>query len=314
VSEQKSMKKIDLATLEAAERNISVSKIRRVLIGLVVLVILAGGGYTAYSLIAGDVVASRFTVNKMNCPACVITVKEVTAKVPGVIEADVSLAAQDVTVKFRNKQTNPDQIREAIARAGYPAKVDGLFKPGSAGVGDRIVASVNGKPVFEKDVKVPLRVDDPSAKEASLGEAFFSTVGKDILLLAADSKMVVVQPYEMEAEVANIIQARGAQTEEFLKQMDAKFGSREKYLQVVGQRLGIRKLLDDHVLQDVKDPQERQRKTLEWVGNLFKSADVKILDPALKQQVLTAAGKEDWKIFWPRMISSDSQLKALLVP
>ena len=313
MSVEKQIKKIDLDTLNQADRKVSLGKFRRVGLALVVLLFLAGGVYGAYRLVAGEVVASRFTVNMMNCPACVITVKEVTGKLPGVVETDVSLAAQDVIVKFRDKQTNPDQIKDAIAHAGYPIKLDGLFKPGGAGINEVVVATVNGKAVFQKDIKVPLDVDNFGQKGPDQASAFFSVVGKEILLQAADSKTVVVQPFEVQTEVETIIKNKGISPEEFLTQVTAAFGSKEKYLQVVGQRLGIRKLLDEHVVSGIQDPQERARKTMEWVGTVFKDSDVKILDPGFKEKIHAAAGQDDWKTFWPRMIASGTELKSLLV-
>jgi copper chaperone CopZ len=313
MSVEKQIKKIDLATLDRADRKVSIGKLRRVGLAVVVLLCVAGGAYGAYVLIAGQVVASRFTVNQMYCPACVLTVKEATGKVPGVVGADISLAAQDVIVKFRDKQTNPEQIKEAIARAGYPSKLDGVFKPGGTGIGDVVVATVNGKPVFEKDMKVPLDVDKTAPKDSDPASALFSIVGKEILLQAADAKTVVVQPSEIETEVEEIAKKNGVSKEEFLTRMKAVFGSKEKYLQVVGQRLGIRKLLDDDVLAGIKDSQERERKTMAWVGTVFKDADVQILNSGLKEKIHASSGQDDWKTFWPRMIAMKTELKSLLV-
>ncbi len=184
MSVERPIKKIDLETLNQADRKVSLSKLRRVGIAGAVLLFLAGGAYGAYRLIAGEVVESRFAVSKMVCPACVITIKEVTGKLPGVVEADVSLAARNVIVKFRDKQTTPDQIREAIARAGYPIKLDGLFKPDGTGIGKPVVATVNGKPIFRKDLKMPLNVDNAATEGPDPASALFSAVGKEILLQA----------------------------------------------------------------------------------------------------------------------------------
>ncbi|MGO9570273.1 MAG: heavy-metal-associated domain-containing protein [Desulfomonilaceae bacterium] len=313
MSVEKHIKKIDMETLNQADRKVSLGKLRRVGLALVVLLFLAGGVFGAYRLIAGEVVASRFTVNEMYCPACVITVKEVAGKIPGVIETDVSLAGQDVIVKYRDKQTNPDQIKEAVARAGYPIKLDGMFKPGGAGINEVVVATVNGKPVFQKDMKVPLDVDKVAPKDSDPASTLFSTVGKEILLQAADAKTIVVQPSEIETEVETIAKKNGISQEEFLTQVKAVFGSKEKYFQVVGQRLGIRKLLDEHVLAGIQDPQERTRKTMEWVGTVFKDSDVAILDPGFKEKIRATAGQDQWKTFWPRMIATGTELKSLLV-
>ncbi|HMK33661.1 MAG TPA: heavy-metal-associated domain-containing protein [Desulfomonilaceae bacterium] len=313
MSSERHVKKIDMETLDQADRKISLNKARRLGMALVLILCAAGGGYAAYRMITGDIVASRFTVNKMTCPACVITVKEVTSKVPGVVEADVSLAAQDVTVKFRDKQANPEQIKDAIARAGYPVKLDGLFSPSGSGIGETVVATVNGKPLFAKDLKVSLYADKLDGSEPDPASAFFTVVGKEILLQQADSKTIVVQPQEVEEEIEAVFKEKGMQPEEFVKRINEKFGSREKYFQVVGQRLGIRKLLEENVVQGTQDPQEKSRKTLEWIGTVFKDADVKIVESSFREKVHAAAGKDDWKTFWPRMIGGSTELKSVLV-
>lgn len=313
MADQRRMKKIDMETLEQAERKISVGKLNKALTAMVVVLVVAAGGYGAYWLITGEVMASRFTVNKMNCPACVLTVQEVTGKIPGVIRADVSLAAQDVTVEFRSKRTDPEQIKGAIVRAGYPAKVDVTFKPGGPGMDDVVVALVNGRPVFGKDLQVSLTMEKADQEEEAASR-FFSMVGREILLQAADKQTVVVQPYEVEQEVESLRQKLGLSHDEFGQRAAKEYGSLEKTHQMVARRMALRKLLEEHVLQGVQDPKERERKTLEWVGSVFKDADVKVLDPQFKEKIRAAAGQDDWKTFWPRMIGRKTELKGILIP
>jgi copper chaperone CopZ len=313
MSAPKEVKKIDLKTLDVAESKVSSGKARKAIVAALVLVLIAGAGYAAYRVVAGEVVASRFTVTQMNCPACVITVKEISGKIPGVVETEVSLAGQDAVVKYRNNKTSPDQIREAMARGGYPAIVDGTFRPSGEGISDPVIATVNGRPLFSKDLKTPMNIADAAAKEPAAAAAIFSTVGKELLLQAADTKTVVVQPAEIDEEVLKIVKEKGASPDEFVAKMTARFGSKEKYVQTVAQRMGIRRLLDEHVLQGVTDPQERQRKTMEWVGNLFKDADVRIVDQTMKEKIRSTAGQDDWKTFWPRMLAGDTDLKSLLL-
>jgi copper chaperone CopZ len=314
MSDERHMKKIDMVTLDQADRNISTAKLRRTATVLVVLLLLAGGGYAAYRMISGEVIASRFTVNQMVCPACVITVQEVTGKIPGVVDAQVSLAAQDVVVRFRDKQTTPDQIKQAITHAGYPVQLDGLFKPAGSGINDVLVAEVYGRPLLGSDVKTPLDVASPKAQEPAADVAMFCAVGKQILLHAADSATVVVQPSEIEEEVKTIAEKKNTSPDDLVAQMSQRFGSKEKYLQTVAQWLGIRKLVSEQVLQNVQDPQERQRKTLEWAGKLFRDADVKIFDTEIWNKTKAASGQSDWKTLWPRMIAAETELKNLLIP
>lgn len=313
MSHTRQMKKIDLETLEHADRKVSLGRFKKAIAAVVVLLVLSAGGYGAYRLLTGEVAASRFTVTKMNCPACVITVREVTEKIPGVIGTDVSLAAQDVTVRYRSKQTGPEEIKEAIAGAGYPIKLDAIFKPGGTGADDAVIAVVNNRPVFRKDMEISRRLSKEGTDQGDAASAFFSIVGKEILLQAADRQTVVVQPYEIEAEAEALRKKQGLPESEQNKQVKERYGSVEKFHQVLAQRIGIRKLLEDHVVDGIKDRKERERKTLEWVGALFKDADVKILDPRFRQAIKTVSGPVDWKTFWPRMIGRKTELKGVLI-
>jgi copper chaperone CopZ len=312
MSTERQMKKIDMDTLQNAEKKVSLSKLRRLAVSAAIVLVIAGGGYAAYQMLAGEEVLSRFTVNNMNCPACVITVTEVTTKLPGVENASVSLAAQDVTVKFRDKKISPEDIKQAIAKAGYPTRLDGIFAGDGKSVNDPVVATVNGKPIFAHDMNIPLTVDGSPAARPDVTSSFFSVIGKEILLKEADSHTVVVQPYEVEAYVQEIFQKHAVAREEFAEWMNKNYGSPEKYYQVVGQRIGIKKLLDDNFAAGSLDPQERNEKTLKWAGDLFKKADVRILDQGFKEKLHAGSGQADWPVFWPRMIGAQTELKSIM--
>ena len=222
MSSERQMKKIDLETLDREDRKISLGKLRKGIMALGVVLVAAGVAYGAYRLVAGEVVACRFAVNGMYCPACTLTVKEVTEKLPGVVGTDVSLAGQDVTVKFRNNRTDPDEIKGAIVKAGYQAKLDGTSRPSGGRIDDPVVANVNGKLIFSTDMKAPLTIDDPKVSPMNPESVLFSVVGKEILLQAADAKTIVVQPSEIDEEIGNIAKKKGISTEEFLRRDHSK--------------------------------------------------------------------------------------------
>ncbi len=312
MSETREMKKIDLNTLDQAQKKISSSKLRRTATVLALLLVFTGGAYGAYRLVSGEVVGSRFTVTKMTCPACVITIKEVTEKVQGVVGTDVSLAGQEVTVKFMSKRTSPDRIKDAIAGAGYPTRVDGVFQlEGAADQGD-VVATVNGRPVFKADLRAPLNPGG-KLKDADEAATFFSIAGKEILLQAADTRTVVVQPQEVADETEAVRKTTGLSQEDFLAKMSKDYGSMEQFYKLVAQRIAIRKLFDEHVLDGVKDPKERERKTVEWLAETFKSADVKVVSAQLTALVQKEGGPTGWNTFWPRMIPKDTELKRIVM-
>lgn len=313
MSTRKEIKKIDLDTLNVAERKVFSSNIRKALIILCVGVLIAAVGYSAYRLVLGEVIASRFTVLNMNCPACTVTLDEIATRLPGVVDTRVSLAGQEVVVKYHANKINPETIRDAMTRAGYPAISDGSFKPDvNKGIAEPVIATINGKPLFEKDLKTPLHLPGVVPQEPSLASAFFSAVGKELILQAADLQLVVVQPAEINEEVMKVIRETNQSPEAFWATMSTHFGSKEKYLQVVAQRIGIRRFLNEHVLQGITNPTEKSRRTLEWIGDLFKKADVQILDPGMRDKLRSAVGEDEWKSFWPRMLAQDTEFKKLL--
>jgi len=62
-----------------------------------------------------------FTVEKMTCAACPITVRQAMQKVEGVKSVTVDFESRTATVVFDPTVTTPDQIGAASADAGYPA-------------------------------------------------------------------------------------------------------------------------------------------------------------------------------------------------
>jgi len=307
------MKKINLESLEHVERKTSRAHLKRGAVAVGLVLIAAGGAFGVYRLVSGEVLASRFAVNKLTCPACVVTVQEVTAKIPGVVETDVRLAAQDVTVKYRGGKTGPETIREAIERAGYPIKLDGLFKPEGEGVDGVVIARVNGRAIFQKDMESPLNPESEKPARNDAAEAYFSVVGKEMLLQAADGKQIVIQPQEIEEEVTAMSTRRGISREQLIADATKTYGSEEKFNQLVAQQLGVRRLLSDYVAEGITDPDKKERAIVAWIGTIFKDANVQILDASLRGKLQAAVGESDWKLFWPRMIGRETELKRILV-
>ncbi len=313
MSSDTKMKKITLEKLEDSSSKVKSAKLKRVGIIGVALAVLGAAAYAAYGLLSGQTMASRFTVNGLYCPACTLTIKEVTEKMPGIVEADVSLASQSVTVKYREKRASVENIGEAIAHIGYTVKFDGTYKPNNQEDAGTVVASVNGKPLFNSDMNVPLAADPQQAKKAQTAESFYSNVGKELILQAADKAIVIAQPNEVDDEVKTIFETQSMSDEQFTKWIIETYGSLEKFRQIVAQRLGIQKLLEDSEIADIQDPDLKKTKTIDFLSELFKNADVKIFDNKIKEQIHAKAGHDDWKTFWPRMINADTELKTLLM-
>ena len=63
-----------------------------------------------------------FDIDKMSCASCVHHVEKAFKSVPGVIDANVNLAAGTGTVRFAAGVTNAEALAKTAASAGYPAR------------------------------------------------------------------------------------------------------------------------------------------------------------------------------------------------
>lgn len=311
--EKNNIKEIKMETLDRSRRNSAAGNAKKIIFVIVLLLITAGAGTLTYKAVTGPVVAARFTVSKMNCPACITTVKETTGKIPGVTNTDISLAAQEVFVSFKQKQTRPDEIGQAISRAGYPALFDGIFNPKTKDTKNPVVAIVNGKPLFRSDLDQPPGFRAFTGKSPDTGEMFFNSVGKKILLQASDNQNVVVQPSEIELDIKQFRIKNGMPQEALELMAEKYYGSMAKLNQAIAQKIAITKMLQESVPSGIKNQEERKRQILSRTGTIFNQSDVEIYDPDIGLDLNSDTGNSGWQTFWPRMIGRETGLVAMLL-
>ncbi|MDD4601392.1 MAG: copper ion binding protein [Negativicutes bacterium] len=58
-------------------------------------------------------------IEGMSCNHCKNVVEKAVNELPGIIFAEVNLAAKQLTVEFDETKSNIDQVRAAVAEAGY---------------------------------------------------------------------------------------------------------------------------------------------------------------------------------------------------
>ncbi len=66
-----------------------------------------------------------FSIEKMTCAACPITVTQAMKKVTGVKIVDIDFTAKTATIVFDPAVTTVDEIAQASTNAGYPAALSG---------------------------------------------------------------------------------------------------------------------------------------------------------------------------------------------
>ncbi len=67
-------------------------------------------------------VKTEIKVSGMTCGACAVSVKSALTKVKGVKSAEVSNDKGLATVVYDDKQTNEQQLREAVNKTGFKAE------------------------------------------------------------------------------------------------------------------------------------------------------------------------------------------------
>jgi len=60
-----------------------------------------------------------YTVEGMSCNHCKMAVEKEVRGLPGMLSAEVDLAAKMLKVEYDGEKTNPDAIRMAVEEAGF---------------------------------------------------------------------------------------------------------------------------------------------------------------------------------------------------
>lgn len=88
--------------------------------------VLAAAVIAPSAFAAADTRTVTLDVEKMDCAACPITVREALKKVPGVESAKVDFKSKRAVVVFDPAKTAPEALTKATADAGYPSKIEPL--------------------------------------------------------------------------------------------------------------------------------------------------------------------------------------------
>ena len=87
------------------------------------ILLLIGLLATAAPAVADEVTAT-FTVEKMTCATCPLTVRKVMEQVDGVVEAKVDYNTKTAIVTYDDERTTTAEIAEASTEIGYPATLN----------------------------------------------------------------------------------------------------------------------------------------------------------------------------------------------
>ncbi|MDM8536331.1 heavy metal-associated domain-containing protein [Desulfobacterales bacterium HSG17] len=308
MSKKREIKKIDIQTLDSVKEKASKKIIQKTLLTIALLISISAVGWGAHKVMADEVLETRFIVNKMTCPGCIGKVKK-ACTIPGVVGAEVSLVSQTAFIRYHEKQTNPETIKEAMKRAGYPAKPEGTFKSDGKGVNDSVVAIVDRRPIFKKDMDMSLWQGKVQQDKAS---DFYDLLMVQTILKEAETSRIFAHPFEIQQETERQKKILGLTSGQMKTKVVADYGSMEKFIQVTGNKIGLQKMTRK-ILAGTQDSADKKSIIAKWLGERFKKLDVKIHDKDLKNQLTASTGSDSWEKSWPHMINRETILTKSII-
>ena len=89
---------------------------------MLLLLMVIAGGLTASAQPRNDVKTVVLKTPTVQCEKCVKTITENLARYDGIHQVKVNVKAKTTQVKYISDRTNPENIKAAIANAGYDAE------------------------------------------------------------------------------------------------------------------------------------------------------------------------------------------------
>ncbi len=310
MSKKRKIKKIELEVLDNVEKKVWKRKLKTILPIFMILMSITAVGWGAYKLFEDETLEARFVINNMTCGGCVGKVNRACA-IPGVIETKVDLFTQTAVIKFKEKQTNPETIKTAIQKAGFPSILEGTVTENNIGVDEEVIASVNGKPIFQKDMNISLWAENgKTGKEPA--EVFFDLIAGHVVLEAAVSEQIFTHPYLILQETEKLRKQQQLTQDQMEEKLTEQYGSFEKYHQIAGCKKTIMKMVD-RILTNVEDEKEKKTTLSKWLAERFKNVNVSIYDSKLKKSLSASTGETSWEKIWPQIISRETGLYSAII-
>lgn len=257
-----------------------------------------------------------FSVDKLSCGACVDNIKKAVATLPGTGEVMVDLSGATAEVLFDAALIEePNTIAKVITDAGYPAQVKSVLGSDQlsrelAEAKEKVkayIASVGRRDVPRKDFEIE-RGHARMRYEQIYGAGTFSTPQGKQLLQRIESQIVLrlvdeaVKLQEVDRAGFALPEGKADQaladfvkekktTLDALKQDMASNGYPFEYFkQKLENRVKLQIYLEDTVLADSIDPQDRQQRYTNWLTNARTLAKVVYYDKNLETLVKSGNG------------------------
>ena len=264
------------------------------LLSVVAILAVVAMSWPTRGIDAADASLAVYNVENMTCGACVRRVQNALAGVNGVGKVEVSVTAGRSSVEYDAARVDPATIAAAITAAGYPATLqeslntdeylalkaedERLASRYVARVGERLVPREEFQAALEQRMGSMSQSPTPALLNQLRQQVWSELLQRELLLNAAEQSQVVVQEFEVAAEIERI-KADHADFDQLLVQ---RFGNLETfYVQLKNDMI-----ISKHLALNVSDPglsaAEQQQQLQFWYQQLVRTTPLVIFDPALK--------------------------------
>lgn len=299
---KKSMKHVDLETLNQSNKKNAGRLLRRLAIALGLIAIFGTAGFTAYTATAGQEYTARYSVVRMDCPACASRIERALSQTPGVVASEVFMPAQTVYVTFHSKKTDPETLAKTIEALRFQVVYEGRVDRSGDAPDKPVALLVNGRPVFRHEVNG--LYPELGGQNGPSAQNVFTAAASEALLQAMSGQGLLVNAMDLRQGVQQASTEFGKPMQQLIDESVQRCGSIVRYQQIFLQRIALRKYVG-------ADPAARG-KTQAWLADQLKQAKVEVTDPELKKTLVAEAGSADWNHIWPDMLAKDSDLRRVL--
>lgn len=258
------------------------------------LAVIAMSWPTTRDVDAANAALAVYNVENMTCGACVRRVQSALAGVNGVGRVEVSVTAGRSNVEYDAARVDPATIAAAITAAGYPATLqeslstdeyralkaedERLASRYVARVGERLLPREEFQAVLEQRMGSMPQSPPPAMLNQLRLQVWSELLQRELLLNAAEQSQVVVQEFEVAAEIERI----KADHADFDQLLARRFGSLEAFSVQLKNDMIISKLVALNVSDPGLSAGQQQQQLQYWYQQLVRTTPLVIFDPALK--------------------------------
>ncbi len=256
------------------------------------------------------------SVDKLSCSACIDNIKKAVATLPGTGEVMVDLSGATAEVLFDAARIEaPKSIARVITDAGYPAQVKSVL--GSEQLSRELaeakekvksyIASVGRRDVPRKDFEIERGHARMRYEQIYGAETFSTSQGKQLLqriesqivlrlvdeavkLQEVDRAGYALPEGKTDQALADFVKEKKTTLDALKQDMASNGYPFDHFKQKFENRVKLQNYLEDIVLADSIDPQDRQQRYTNWLSNARTLAKVVYYDKNLENLVKSGSG------------------------